>query len=505
MDDKKEFQEELDPKNETLNETVESSGNEAAEDTFVGSMQNDTQYRYNGSQIHQDTQTSQQWNYQDQSQQSSGNGQYQQWGSYQGEPQQFSGNSQWQGNGGYGQPPYGGNYQGFSQNEPPKPKKKGRAAKAFVAVLCTVVLIGGAFGASALGSYLGFDKAEADNNVVLAEGGSIDRTDATELQNSDYSSVADVVEDVSKSLATVITDNSTYATGVIVAEDDDYIYVATMYHVLSSAQQVQLIFGEDSDHVYNPELQGVDVDTDMAVLRVKKNDIDETQRSELKIATLGDSTGMVLGDLAITFSSPMGYYNTPSLGTISGLERGVSFSIANQSISLDMLQTDAAVNTSGVLVNGRGEIIGFTLDMTIEDSEGIGFAIPTSTAEDVISQIIQFGFVERPYMGFSGYNAMSFYPNGSTVSWAEYYGLPMGVLVADVTDDSPAAEAGLRVYDVIISFNGNAINNFEDMSAWLEQCEVGDTVTIEVLRNYMNGGAAETVELSITLQQKPQS
>ena len=231
MDDKKEFQEELDPKNETLNETVESSGNEAAEDTFVGSMQNDTQYRYNGSQIHQDTQTSQQWNYQDQSQQSSGNGQYQQWGSYQGEPQQFSGNSQWQGNGGYGQPPYGGNYQGFSQNEPPKPKKKGRAAKAFVAVLCAVVLIGGAFGASALGSYLGFDKAEADNNVVLAEGGSIDRTDATELQNSDYSSVADVVEDVSKSLATVITDNSTYATGVIVAEDDDYIYVATMYYL----------------------------------------------------------------------------------------------------------------------------------------------------------------------------------------------------------------------------------------------------------------------------------
>ena len=72
-------------------------------------------------------------------------------------------------------------------------------------------------------------------------------------------------------------------------------------------------------------------------------------------------------------------------------------------------------------------------------------------------------------------------------------------------DGSPAAEAGLRVYDVIISFNGNAINNFEDMSAWLEQCEVGDTVTIEVLRNYMNDGEAETVELSVTLQQKPQS
>ena len=103
MDEKKEFQEELDQKNETLDETVDSSVNEAAEDTFVGSMQNDTQYRYSGNQIHQDTQESQQWNYQGQSQASSGNGQYQQWGAYQGQPQQTAGNSQWQGNGGYGQ------------------------------------------------------------------------------------------------------------------------------------------------------------------------------------------------------------------------------------------------------------------------------------------------------------------------------------------------------------------------------------------------------------------
>ncbi len=501
MDEKKEFQDELE-KNSTPDETVDSP---VQEDTFVGSMQNDTQYRYSSDQIHQDTWTNQGEGYQGQPQQSYQNGgQYQQWGGYQGQPQQSAAGQGWQGGGGYHQPPYGGNYSGYRPQEPQKPKKKGRGAKVVVALLCAVVLVGGAFGASALGSYLGYEKAEA-NNVTLAEGGSIDRTDATELQNSDYSSVADIVEDVSKSLATIIADNSVYATGAIVAEDENYLYVATVYHVLASAQNVQMIFGENDEQVYRPELQGVDVDTDLAVLRVNKNDIDEAQRSELKIATLGDSTGMVLGDLAIAFSSPIGYYNTPSLGTISGLERGVSFSVSNQSISMDMLQTDAAVNTSGVLVNGRGEVVGLTLDMTIEDSEGIGFAIPTSTAKEVIGEIIQKGYVERPYMGFSGYNAMSFYPNGSTVSWAEYYGLPMGVLVADVTDGSPAAQAGLRVYDVIISFNGNIINNFDEMSEWLSQCEVGDTVTIEVLRNYMNGGEAETVELSVTLQQKPQN
>lgn len=479
MDENKEMQD--------LNQIEDAPQEQGQEPEKTENTQN-TQYRYTAEQIHQDTQTSQQWGYNSQP--------------YQQQPYQQQYQQPYQGGGQppYGTPPYGGYY--TYQPQPPKKKKSGKGAKAAVAVLCAVLTIGGAFGASVAGSYLGLSKAESNNSAILAEGGSIERTDAKELQNSTYSSVADIVEDVSHSLATIIT-GSGYATGAIVGEDDEYVYVATAYHILTSTNSVQLIFGEDDENVYTPELQGIDSDTDLAVLKVKKTDIDEVQRTSLKVATLGDSTGMVLGDLALTFSSPRGYYSTPSLGTISGLERSVSFTVNNTAITMDMLQTDAAVNTSGVLFNGRGEVIGFTLDMTIEDSEGIGFAIPTSTAKSVIGELIRVGYVEKPYMGFSGYDVMNFHPNNSQSSWAEYYGLPMGVLVANVNDGSPAAEAGLKVYDVIIGFNGNTINNFDDLKDWLDECEVGQTVTVEVLRGYMNG-ETETVELTMTLQQKPQ-
>lgn len=507
MDEKKEFQEGMEEKNDRMDvtadvptEDVYGAQEAKSTDTFTGAVQNDAsaQYRYTGSQIHQDPQPSEPWNYQ-QAQQNptQSNWSYQQSQSNYGQP--------------YGQPNNGGNgggyqggYYGYQQpqSEPPKKKKSGKGTKVLVGILCAVVLAGSAFGASIAGSYFGYQKAEG-NHVVMAEGGTIDRTDAKELQNSQYSSVADIVEDVSKSLATIVTDNG-YATGVIVAEDNDNVYIATVYHMLASTSNVRVIFGEDDETSYQPTLQGADSDTNLAIIKVAKSDIAEEQRNNLKVATLGDSTGMVLGDLALVFSSPMGYYNTPSLGTISGLERNVSFSVSNQAITMDLIQTDAAVNTSGILVNGRGEVIGFTLDMTIEDSEGIGFAIPTSTAKGIIEELIRNGFVEKPYMGFSGYDVMNFYPNNSSVSWAEYYKLPMGVLVSSVNEGSPAAQAGLKVYDVIISFNGNPINDFSEMKEWLDECEIGQTVTIEVLRNYMNGGTPETVELTVTIQQKPQ-
>jgi serine protease Do len=509
MDENKELNEVREQTDETLDVTAEVpvedvNGVDEAPKAAPAEEHN-TQYRYTGSQIHQDdTQTSQQWN------------QYNpQWNQYQ-QQQQGYGYNQQQGYGygqqpyGYGQQPYGYGYQGYQgygyqPQQPPTPKKKsGKAAKVFTIILCILIAAGSAFGAALAGSYLGYEKADRENDIIMAQAGEIQRTDASDLQNSDYESVADIVEDVSKSLVTIITDTQ-YATGAIVAEDDEYIYIASNYHVFVSTSKVSVIFGEDDEKMYTPELQGTDIDTDMAVIKVKKSDIAEEQRSQLKVATLGDSEGMVLGDLALTFSSPLGYYSTPSLGAISGQERDMTLTINNQNYTVSLIQTDAGVNTSGVLVNGRGEVIGFTLGMTFADSEGIGFAVPTATAKQIIEDLVTDGFVIRPYMGFSGYDAMNFTPNGSSsATWAEYYGLPMGVLVAEVVEGSPVDVAGLEMYDVIISFNGNAIADFDDLKEWLNECEIGETVTIEVLRNYMNGGEPENVELTVTIQQKPQ-
>ena len=396
-------------------------------------------------------------------------------------------------------------------------ESKGTGTKVLVAILAAVLLVATAFGGAVVGAQLGYGfrgqvtntaqtgtpSSEGTGEALIAEGGKVKRSNAAELQNSTYATVSDIVADVTGSLATIVTSQSAYATAAVVSEDSDYIYLVTTYHVLAGATSLKMVFGDDTSQIYLPEIVGVDVDTDLAVLKLAKSSISEEQRKTIKIATFGDSSSLVLADMAITFSSPMGYFCTPSLGTISGLGRSMTVTVNGSGITMDLIQTDAAVNTSGILVNGRGEIVGITIEMTIEDSEGIGFAIPSNTAVDVVEAILEKGYVTRPYMGFSGYDVMNFYPNSSSQSWAEYYNLPMGVLVADVVSGSPVDNAGLKPYDVIISFNGQSIDDFDDMKKYLNECEIGQTVKIEVIRGYMEEHT-ETVELTLVIGQKPQ-
>lgn len=400
--------------------------------------------------------------------------------------------------------PYDG-YYGYRVRTQNAQASAGLGTKIFVGILCVILAAATAYGAAVLGAQAGYNvKEQKSADAVIVDGGKVERAKAADGQTEVYSSVSEIIADVSHSLATILVDGNTYAVGALVAEDDTYLYIGYAYHVVSGASNIQLIFGEDDGCIYTPEVQGTDIDTDLAILKVRKSDIDETQRKDLKLAALGDSDSLVLGDTAISFSSPEGYFNTPSLGTISGLEREVSVTINGSGYTLHTIQTDAAVNTGGVLFNGRGEVVGFTLNMTFENSEGIGFAVPSTEASGIIADLIGQGFVERPYMGFSGYDVMNFYPNNGTMSWAQYYELPAGVLVAQVNDGSPAHEAGLEAYDVIISFNGHGIREFSDLKEDLNKCKPGDTVKIEVLRGYMEEGKTETVELTMTLAQKPQ-
>ncbi|MBQ6240144.1 MAG: PDZ domain-containing protein [Firmicutes bacterium] len=401
--------------------------------------------------------------------------------------------------------PYDGYYGYRVRQKNAEAASTGLGTKVFVGILCVVLAAATAFGAAVLGAQAGYKaKEQRTANAMLVEGDEVQRVKAADGQTAVYSSVSEIISDVSHSLATILVDGNIYALGALVSEDNTYLYIGFPYHVISGASQIQLIFGEEDGLVYTPEVQGTDIDTDLALLKVRKSDIDEEQRKELKLATLGDSDSLVLGDTAISFSSPEGYFNTPSLGTVSGLEREVSVTLNGAGYTLTTIQTDAAVNTAGVLFNGRGEAVGFTLNMTFENSEGIGFAVPSAQAADVFADLIRQGFVERPYMGFSGYDVMNFYPNNGNMSWAQYYELPAGVLVAQVNEGSPADEAGLEVYDVIIGFNGESISAFSDLKTDLNKCKPGDTVTVEVLRGYMEEGGTETVELTMTLIQKPQ-
>ena len=289
-----------------------------------------------------------------------------------------------------------------------------------VALICCIALILSVAGGTWLSSIL----SEKNNNDFV-----LPQASATEdnmgyldsVQNSTYESVSDIAEDVGQSVVTIIvtTDYTEYfmaytgeslGSGIIIGEEDDKIYIATNYHVIESASDVSIIAGSDNSTTIQAYYQGADSDTDLAVIYIKKSEVPEEVRSEMKIATLGDSGAMRLGDLAIAIGSPVdkSFGNSVTAGTISGLERSVSFvdEATQTTQTLTLMQTDAAINpgnSGGALVNGRGEVIGINnAKIASTEVEGMGFAIPMNTAKPILEQLINEGKVSRPYIGITG-------------------------------------------------------------------------------------------------------
>lgn len=342
--------------------------------------------------------------------------------------------------------------------------------------------------------------------------------DITTLQNSEYDSIADIADDVGHSVVTIVTTvaaqdptgimgesyGEALGSGVIIGEEGDELYIATNFHVINGATDVKVLMGSDETVSATAYYKGSDSGNDLAVIYVKKSDLDEKTLKELKIATLGDSDSLKVGDLAIAIGSPIdkSYSNTVTAGIISGLERSVSFKDEATGLvnTLILLQTDAAINpgnSGGALVNGRGEIIGINdAKIVSSDVEGMGFAIPISTAKPVLEELINHGKVIQPYLGItgSGIDAAS--------EFAVTYGMFSGVYVQTVVEGLSADQAGMKADDVIIEFNGTKIDTFKDLTDALHACEIGQTVKVKVVRGYVDGDP-ETVTLTLTVQEKP--
>ena len=338
----------------------------------------------------------------------------------------------------------------------------------------------------------------------------------TKLQNSNYETISDIAEDLSLSVVTIITSiesvdmfnmtrsGSALGSGIIIGESGDELYIATNHHVLSDAKSVSVIIGMDDAHAVNAYLKGSDQDTDLAVIYLKKSEIPDEVKEQIKIATLGDSDSLRLGDLSIAIGSPVdkSFGNTVTVGSISGLERTVQFQNDDgTSQSMILLQTDAAINpgnSGGALVNGRGEVVGINnAKLTSTDIEGMGFAIPINTAKPILEQLINEGKIRRPYLGITGVSV-------EDLQNTSQYNLVYGVYVATVVENGPAAKAGVQANDVIISFNGQPINVFDDLTAAIKELGIGGSAEMEILRGYIEGDA-QTVTLQVTIEEKPSS
>jgi Do/DeqQ family serine protease len=252
--------------------------------------------------------------------------------------------------------------------------------------------------------------------------------------------------------------------GVVV---DDAGTILTNYHVVEQAQEVKVSPADGRE--VRARLLGADRRTDLAVLRVAK--------SALPHAALGNSEAMQVGDIVLAIGNPFGLGETVTMGIISALGRG-SLGLADYE---DFIQTDAAINpgnSGGPLVNTRGEVIGISTAIYSRSGgyQGIGFAIPSNMARDVLESIVKTGRVVR---GYAGFYIQELTPE---LSRAFDLGDLRGVVVSGVDAGGPAERAGLRRGDVIVSLQGKAIASDNDLRTQLSRLKPGDRAALEIVR-----------------------
>ncbi len=294
-------------------------------------------------------------------------------------------------------------------------------------------------------------------------------------------------------------------TGIIIAQNDDELYIATNNHVISDAQQLSVGFIDET--AAEAEIKATDPDTDLAVISVKLDDIDEDTMSQLKVATIGDSDALVLGEQIVVIGNALGYGQSVTSGYVSAFDRELDLSDGmNTFTSSDLIQVDAAINSGnsgGALLNMRGELVGINEAKSSMTSSGatvdnMGYAIPINKASEILEDLMndaereEYSDEDRGYLGVTCTNT-----DGMDKAYLEAYGMPEGVHIQSVTEDGPAEDAGIKKGDFIIAVDGKSVKSYERLTDRLRYYQPGDTVEITVLR--ADDGEYVEKTLSVTL------
>ncbi len=392
----------------------------------------------------------------------------------------------------------------------PTPKKtRGTAAKIVALALCCS-LVGGAAGA---GGVFALDRLGGNNDTKEES----TRTDSTiRIGNRDNASIQLTSVDTSNQLTaseiyannvnstvgitTSITANyygyqmeaSAAGSGFILTDDG---YIVTNYHVVEGANAIQITTYDNES--YDAELIGYDESNDIAVLKV--------DAKNLTPVILGDSDQLNVGDSVVAIGNPLGQLAfSLTSGSVSALNRRISIS----NVAMNLIQTDCAINSGnsgGALFNSYGEVIGITNAKYSSSGasntaaiENIGFAIPINNVRNIITSIIENGYIEKTYIGVSVRNAQSYSQNENM--WGSGNGFPVdadpdikGVVVCEVDEGGPADKAGILEGDVITAVNGTEISNYSELGSILSQGKEGDKYTLTINRD------GDTVEIKVKL------
>lgn len=283
--------------------------------------------------------------------------------------------------------------------------------------------------------------------------------------------------------------------GIIIGENDSELLMVTNNHVVSDATTVNVTFADGES--YEAQVKSTDSDTDLAIVVVKLSDIKESTMNQIKIATIGDSDSLKVGEQVVAIGNALGYGQSVTTGIVSAKDR------TNSTNTTPLIQTDAAINpgnSGGALLNMKGEVIGINSSKYSDTTvEGMGYAIPITAVQDRLDDLMNRQTREKVDESEKGYLGISCATVSSDVS--EAYGIPEGVLVTDVASKSAAGKAGIKANYVITKIDGQSISSAEELTEKLNYYAVGETVPITY--EYLKDDAYVEKTVDVTLMENP--
>ena len=367
-------------------------------------------------------------------------------------------------------------------------KEKRNGTPTFVMVACTA-LIAGAVGSA--GMYLALTKGNVTSKSIgsntTAQSIKIEATDTPVVaiaKKAGPSIVGIKINALSQTMFGSLQESTEEGSGIIYSTDG---YIVTNYHVIESAikdsSATILVTLANSDEQIEASIVGYDEPTDLAVIKIEKDG--------LVAAEFGKSSELQVGDIAVAIGNPLGqeFAGSVTVGYISALNRKITTS----GRTYKLIQTDAAINpgnSGGALVNSQGQVIGINTvkigsSLSGTSVEGLGFAIPSDDAVEIIDKLIKDKKIVRPYIGISGINVDE--------TTAKRNNIPEGIYVAQVLQNSPASKAGIEKGDIITGIEGKDIKTMEELNEIKNTKNVGDKITLKVKRKN------EDKEIKVTL------
>ena len=401
--------------------------------------------------------------------------------------------------------------QGFQQGMPKAPKspKSNKIAKKVALITGAAVLFGAVGGVTMQAtSYVTGKLLGTTTKTTASTTKTVSNAKLTTSTSTVTSDVSDIVENTLPSIVSITNmsvqevqnffggtsqqESESAGSGIIISQNDSELLIVTNNHVVEGSDTLTVTFNDGNS--VEAQIKGTDSTRDLAVVAVPLDKISDDTMNAIKVATLGDSTSLKVGEPAIAIGNALGYGQSVTTGIISATGRTID------GFDGEYIQTDAAINpgnSGGALLNANGEVIGInSAKINSSSVEGMGFAIPISDASDVIQTLMnketrsKVSESERGYLGIKGYDV--------TEEGAQMYNMPTGVYVKEVLSGSGAEKAGLTKGSIITGFEGSSISGMSALQSQLEYYKAGEEVTITVQVPNKSGEYTEE-ELTLTL------